>query len=174
MAVTITKTSITIPTISNDAYPGTDDYLFSVVQGTAFSIDVTFALDDGMVPPVPVPITSVSSSLSGGYTSVSFTVMDTNPLAYRVRVSGTLTNVLTGESYQLLLNDGSLTTVSVSSLPAYRSITAWNLPTELYKSINNYSFSLNSGAEVITMNQYVYWAIDPSITAFKAVVAGGI
>jgi hypothetical protein len=100
--------------------------------------------------------------------------MDTNPLAYRVRVSGTLTNVLTGESYQLLLNDGSLTTVSVSSLPAYRSITAWNLPTELYKSINNYSFSLNSGAEVITMNQYVYWAIDPSITAFKAVVAGGI
>ena len=104
MAVTITKTSITIPTISNDAYPGTDDYLFSVVQGTAFAIDVTFALDDGAEPPVDVPITSVTSSLSGGYNSVSFTVMDTNPLAYRVRVAGTLTNVLTGESYQLLLN----------------------------------------------------------------------
>lgn len=174
MAVTVSKTSISIPTISNDAYPGTDDYLYSAVQGGAFSIDITFSLDDGAIPPVAVPITSISASLSGGYSSVSFTVMDTNPLAYRIRVAGTLSNVLTGESYQLLLNDGSLSTVSVSSLPAYRSIIAWNLPTELYKSISNYSFSINSGVETVTMNQYVYWNLDSAVTAFKSVVAGGI
>ena len=94
MAVTIVKSNQTVPTISNDAYPGTDTYLFSVLQGTAFSIDVAFTLDDGAEPPVNVPITSVVPSLSGGYTSVSFTTVDTNPLAYKIRVAGTLTNVL--------------------------------------------------------------------------------
>ena len=173
MAVTIVKSNQTVPTISNDAYPGTDTFLFSVLQGTAFSIDVAFTLDDGAEPPVPVPITSVSASLSGGYTSVSFTTVDTNPLAYKIRVAGTFTNVLPGESYQLLLEDGSLVTVPISGLPSYRSITAWNLPTSLYTLLSNYSFNINSGVETVTMSQYVYWNINSAITAFKAVVAGG-
>lgn len=174
MAVTIVKSNATVPTISNDAYPGTDDHLFSVIQGTAFSIDVAFSLDDGAIPPVAVPITSISASLSGGYSSVSFTTIDTNPLAYKIRVAGTFTNVLTGESYQLLLNDGSLVTVPVTGLPSYRSITAWNLPTQLSKLLTEYSFSINSGATIVTMNQYVYWDLNSSVTAFKSVVAGGI
>jgi hypothetical protein len=174
MAVTIVKSNQTVPTLSNDAYPGTDTFLFSVLQGTAFSIDVAFTLDDGAIPPVNVPITSVVPSLSGGYGSVSFTTVDTNPSAYKIRVAGTFTNVLLGESYQLLLEDGSLVTVPVSGLPSYRSITAWNLPSVFSQLLTGYSFNINSGVATATMNQYVYWDLNSSITAFKSVVQGSI
>ncbi len=170
MAVTIVKSNQTVPTISNDAYPGTDTFLFSVLQGTAFSIDVAFTLDDGAEPPVAIPITSVVPSLSGGYSSVSFTTVDTNPSAYKIRVAGTFTNVLLGESYQLLLNDGSLVTVPVTGLPSYRSITAWNLPSSFSQLLTGYSFNINSGAAIVTMSQHVYWSLNSAITAFKSVV----
>jgi hypothetical protein len=174
MAVTISLSNLTVPTIPNDLYAPGPLALPSVYQGQAFSMDMTFVLDDDAAPtPAIVPITTLTPSLLGGYATASFTVISTNPSAYVLRVSGTITNALPGESYQLLLEDGSLTTVAVSSVPAYRAITAWNLPTIKSDFPITYRFVLN-GTVTVQPVQYVYWNLPVALTAFKSIVSGGI
>lgn len=174
MAVTIALSNITVPTIPNDLYVAGPLALPSVYQGTPFSFDMTFTLDDDASPtPNIIPITTLTPSLLGGYVNASFTVINTNPSAYVLRVSGTISNALPGESYQLLLNDGSLATVPIGSVPSYLAITAWNLPTTLSDFPITYRFVLN-GTVTVQPVQYVYWNLTSALAAFKTVVAGSV
>lgn len=176
MGVTIVKSNATVPSISGDAIPEADAfYLYSVYQNVPFSMDLTFSADDGQDPPSPIPITSVSSSLST-YGSVSFSTIDTNPYAYKIRVSGTITNAIPGEYYYILQDDNTIAQVSATAVPAlgYLAIVRWTLPTSFVTLMtDNYQFVLN-GYGTVNMSQYVYWNYDPAITQFQQVVAQGI
>jgi hypothetical protein len=182
MAVTVTKSNATVPTIVNDDYvllPANNFFLFSVYQGTAFSMDLTFALFEGSEEfPTPAPIASITPSFST-YSSVTFTTIDTDPYAYKIRVQGNLTNVIVGESYDVLQEDRQIVQVPVSELPPkYAAIVEWNLPTFFSApvTINNYSFAVVGNSmitETVTMSQYVYWNAAGRIAQFEQAVAGG-
>jgi hypothetical protein len=174
VTINIVKSNQTVPSISNDQYAGEDNYLFSVYQSQPFSIDVTFSAPDG-------EITSVTPSLGGGYLSVGFTTISSSVTNYTIRVSGTLTNALNAtETFQFVLNDGSLTTVPLDSIPTlYKSISRWNVPPVFYNLLTNYNFNIigtdgdGSFSESVQMSQYVYWVFQPSLTTFRAAVNGG-
>ena len=186
MSVVIVKSNATVPTIVNDDYDElvlTNNYLFSVYQGTPFSIDLTFSLFEGTVEfPVAAPITSITPSFST-YSSITFTTIDTDPYAYTIRVQGNLTNVILNETYDVLLEDNSIVQLPSSELPAkYTAITAWNIPTFFSTpvTISNYSFIVVGESETeevitdtVTMSQYVYWNADGRIAQFELAVAGG-
>lgn len=172
--ISIVKSNQTVPSIPNDQYAGEDNYLFSVYQNQSFSIDVTFSAAGG-------EIYSVTSSLGGGYTSVNFTTISSSATNYTIRVSGTLTNALnTTETFQFVLNDGSLTTVPLNSIPTlYKSISRWNVPPLFYNLLTNYNFNITgidgdgSFSESVQMSQYVYWGFQPSLVIFRSAVSGG-
>lgn len=186
MAVIVTKSNATVPTITNDDYellPLINYYMFSVYQGTPFSMDLTFALFEGSEEfPTPAPITSITPSFST-YSSVTFTTLDTSPYAYKIRVQGNLTNVILGETYDVLLEDNSIVQLPSSELPSkYAAITAWNLPTTFSGpvTINNYSFAVVGESvteapitDTVVMSQYVYWNAAGRIAQFEAAVSGG-
>jgi len=181
MKVTIVKSNATVPTIPGDAIPAPDTYyLYSVYQNQAFSLDLTFTLEDDTDPmsPLPISITSVTSSLSD-YITVNFSTIDANPNAYKIRVSGTITNALSGEYYYILNENYEVVQFPASSVPAidYLGIVEWTLPSSFQTLISNkYDFTLtySAGSELVEMNQYVYWGYDPAIVQFKQVVAGGL
>lgn len=182
--LTITQSNTTVPSVPNDQYSSlTQPALYSVFQTVPFSIDMTLSLNevqeadpptDPPTPPtlVPVPISSVNATFTT-YHSVSFTTLDTNPSAYKIRASGTITDTMPGESYDLLFANGTISTVPVTNLPSYRAIVKWNLPSSYSALISSYNFNINSGQYVATANQYVYWDFDTQIAHFKSVVAGG-
>jgi len=175
MAVTIVKSNATVPTIPNDSYPGTNSYLFSVYQNVPFSMDLTFSLFDEIDPPGAIAITSVNSSFST-YSSVTFTVANTDPYAYKITVSGNLNNVITGESYILLLEDNTLLQAPVSNLPDYVAVVEWTLPGVYSQSISTYNFVVSDGVSNtnVNMSQYVYWNYEIGITNFRQDIAGGL
>jgi hypothetical protein len=181
MSVVIVKSNATVPTIPNDDYDvlvSANNYLFSVYQNTPFSMDLTFSLFEGPEEfPVPVPITSVGSSFTT-YSSVAFSVANTDPYAYKIIVSGNLTDVVTGETYRVLLDSYQIVNASPTSLPSYLAVVGWNLPTSFSPpvTINNYSFVVTGDTitENVAMNQYVYWNFNTGLVDFRQAIAGGI
>jgi hypothetical protein len=181
MPVTIVKSNATVPTIPNDNYDvlaNTSSYLFSVYQSVPFSMDLTFSLFEGPEEAlVPVPITSVNATFTG-YSSVTLTVANTDPLAYKIAVSGNLTNVIAGESYALLLEDGRTVNSPVNNLSDYVAVVGWNLPTPFSgpQEISTYAFTVssNTSSQPVTMSQYVYWNFNTAVVNFKQAIAGGI
>jgi hypothetical protein len=181
MFVTVIKSNETVPTIPNDEYevvlaPGA--YLFSVYENLPFSIDLTFYLYDGTEEfPIPVEITSVNASFTT-YNTVTFTVADPDPFAYKITVNGNLTGIVGNETYSLLLANNSIVQASPTSLPDYLAVVGWNLPTSFSTpvEISTYNFTVNSAttSELVTMSQYVYWNFNTGIVNFRQAIAGGI
>jgi hypothetical protein len=180
MPVTVTKSNATVPTIPNDNYdvllaPGA--YLFSVYENLPFSMDLTFFMYEGSEEfPSPVEITSVNASFTT-YNTVTFTVANTNPYAYKITVNGNLTGIVGNETYSLLLANNSIVQASPASLPEYLAVVDWNLPTSFSTpvEISTYSFTVNSAttSELVTMSQYVYWNFNAGIADFRLAIAGG-
>lgn len=139
--ITVVKTAITIPTISGDLYPESNNFLYSCIQGIEFDINLTFSATETITGGGPeggdiesnVAITSVNASLIG-YTGVNFTVVSNNPYAYTIKVKGTLDNVFENEAYTLVLptNDPTqgfpVVTVPVDDLPTHLAPVSWQLP----------------------------------------------
>ena len=179
MIVTIVKSNATVPTIPGDNIPSPDTFfLYSVYQNVPFSIDLTFSLEDDTDPAntVPVNINSISSSLSD-FNTVNFSTIDADPLAYKIRVNGAITDAISGEYYNILTNDYQIVQVPASP-PSfdYLGIVRWGLPNAFqFLMTNKYDFVINhtGGFENVEMSQYVYWGYDPAITQFKQVVSGG-
>jgi len=182
MPVTVTKSNATVPTIPNDEYDvlvDANNYLFSVYQNLPFSIDLTFAMTEEVANVTTnVAIVSVNSSFST-YSNVTFTVANTDPFAYKVTVSGNLTDVIGGESYALLLEDSRVINAPPSNLPDYLAVVGWNLPGSFSTPvlINTYSFAVTGNTvntETVTMSQYVYWNFDVGVVDFRDAIAEGI
>lgn len=180
MAVTILKSNATVPTIPNDEYDfvvGPSGYLFSVYEDLPFSMDLTFSMYEGPEEsPTPVEITSVNASFTT-YNTVTFTVANTDPYAYTITVNGNLTGIVGNETYSLLLANNSIVQASPSSLSEYLAVVDWNLPSSFAApvEISTYSFEVNSAntTELVTMNQFVYWNSNTSVTNFRDAIAGG-
>ena len=191
--VDITKTAVVIPSPAGDQYPGTDTFLFSAIQNNQFIIDITFELYEiTEVPPAEeggesttirtqLPITEINSSSI--VQNVQYTIQDNDPNAFTIRITATLVNILPGETYTLVLPTDDptkgfpISTVSVNSLPQYVAIIRWSPPSFFSTLLSNvYSFVVNPESENITVdfNQYVYWDINTSLSAFQAVLEGSI
>lgn len=191
--VDIIKTAVVIPSPAGNQYPGTDAFLFSAVQNVQFIIDVTFKLYEVTIEPpaeeggepttirTQLPITEIDSSST--VQAVQYTVQDSDPNAYKIRITATLVNILPGETYTLVLptNDPTqgfpISTVSVGSLPQYVAIIRWTPPSSFSTLLTNaYSFIVNPESENVTVefDQYVYWDINTGLSAFQTALAGGI
>lgn len=187
--------SIDTPSIGGDLYSGdANTALYSVIQGRPFTIDVILTLQQEFTTPgeeggepttnyVNVNITEVTSTLND-YGTVTFTTIDDDPEAFKIRVAGTLTGVIPGGTYDLVLpasppgsNVFPTTTVSDVAKPGtYLAIYRW-IPTFIYWQLlpDNYEFVVNPDAEnqTKTMAQYVYWDWNQALQQFREVVAEG-
>lgn len=200
--VEIQKIPITIPSPAGDLYADQDPdlFLFSAIQDQEFVIDLVIKLYEvseqtGEGGPVTVTtqleVDDVVCELANQYSSVSFQVTDSDPLNYTVRLTGTLVNIIGGETYTVVLptNDPTqgfpiVTTSPGASPNNYLAIIAWALPTILsggsarsYELLTDaYTFTINPDTEnqVYTMSQYVYWDYTTSIQRFITKVEGGV
>lgn len=179
--------SISTPSISGDLY--TDDAntsLYSVIQGQQFTIDVVLTLQEesGGDPPTytNVNITEVQSSLQD-YGTVTFTTIDNDPEAFKIRITGALTGVVPGGTYGVVLpaapgsNVFPTAVVSDAIQPDdVLAIYSW-APTLVYWQLltNNYQFVVNPETEnqQKTMSQYVYWGWTFALQQFKDLVSQG-
>ncbi len=183
MGLEVTLSNAVVPVIQNDDYDGANNELFSVYQNVPFSIDLTFVLTDegngnnnnenGNGNNSIIPITSIVPSFTQ-YSNVTFTTVNNSQNNYVIRVSGTLADVIPGGQYTVVMGDKSLKTFSPTNLPKdYYEVVEWSLPTYYSKSINNYSFNVNSNTVIYNMNQRVYWNLNQEIQRFRQAVAKG-
>jgi len=193
--VEITKTAIVIPSPGGDLYPdeNPDNFIFSAIQGTQFTVDLliklyetTEVITEGntVITTTQVNVDDIACSLDNQYTSVSFNVTDSDPMNYTVRLIGNITNAVTGETYTFVLptNDPSqgfpISTTSISSIPTgYLAVVSWSLPTIGFWRLlsNSYSFNVNPDDQDITknMSQYVYWDYTSAVSNFTNLVSSG-
>lgn len=200
--VEITKTAVTIPNPAGDLYPDEDPdvFLFSAIQDQEFIIDLLIKLyevteEAGEGGPITIStqleVDDVICELDSQYSSANFVVTDSDPLNYTVRLTGTLVDVIGGETYTVVLptNDPTqgfpiVTTAPGASPNNYLAIISWTLPgifsggsPRSYELLTDvYSFTVNPSGEnqVFTMSQYVYWEYTNSIQRFRTKVDGGI
>lgn len=194
-SVEVTKTAVVIPSPGGDLYPNEDPdvFMFSAIQGTQFIIDVAFKLfettevsDESGISTVttPVNIININSSFDSQYSSVTFQVIDSDPLNYTIRVTGNIVDVILGETYTFVLptNDPTqgfpISTTSVTSVPTgYLAIISWVLPSVFWVLLSDvYTFTINPSGENIdyNMSQYVYWDRTLAITNFGNIVTQGV
>ena len=193
--VEITKTAVVIPSPGGDLYPDEDpdDFIFSAIQGTQFIVDLAIKLYETVetvtesgttTTTTQIDVDDVVCSLDSQYTGVSFTVTNSNPLNYTVRLTGNITNAVTGESFTFVMptNDPTqsfpITTTSTSSIPDnYLAIVSWSLPLIGFWRLldNSYSFVVNPDDEDVTknMSQYVYWDYTSAVNNFTNLVSSG-
>jgi hypothetical protein len=179
MNLITTITDVNVPSIPGDLNPETDDYLSSVYQNSSFAVDITFSLSEEVTDPdtnetsaVPIPITSVIGILPRS--TVNTSIINTNPTAYKVRVSGTFTDVIGDDFYRILVSDsvGVITTSTVNVPAEYLALVGWIVPSIFWNTVS-YSFNINSGVASKTFTQYVYWNFEPGITNFTSVLNQG-
>lgn len=167
MALTLTVTPITVPTVTGDDYTGAAGTLPSVVKGEAFEIDIKFEYTDEMM--VPWNITSIEPVLA--FTEAITTVVNSNPLAYTIRLSGTVTDIFTDEYYRFLLASGSF--VQQTSAPTeWEVITKWKTPSVKFQNVtHSFNIIANEGSLLTTVTQYIYWTFQSGVEYFQTLVS---
>lgn len=184
----ILKTAIDIPTISGDSYPDdpieANTYMFSAQLEESFITDLTFKLyiiDNSGEAPVEVPeaITAVNIT-TPGFTGVTYTVADTNPFAYKVRVSGVL-SVDLGGSYSFVLKTNDDTNpfptaddIPITSpVPDYLAVFKF-VPPNIFEKFEDdiYQISVAPAGSAL-LSQYIYWNWTKGIQNFRNLVASG-
>lgn len=166
MALTITVTPVTIPTVVGDDYTGAVGTLPSVVKGETFAIDIQFQYTDESM--VQWNVNSITSTLA--FNEAIVTVVNSNPYAYTIRISGTITDIFTDEYYRFLISSGVLVQQNVAPSD-WIAITKWKLPS--VKSINvTHSFTVNANEGTVStdLTQYIYWTFDTSFSYFQTLV----
>ena len=185
----IVKTAIDIPVISGDSYPEdpgeADTYMFSAQFEEPFVVDLTFSLfiidASGDVPvDVPEPITSLNIS-TPGFAGVTFTVIDSDPYLYKIRVSGVLNVNIGSSSYSFVLRTDDDTkpfpiVTNVSTAPPFPDFLAVFefVPPTIFQKLEEdvYQIVATPGGSG-TLSQYVYWNWIKGIQGFKNVVNSG-
>lgn len=195
----VTQTAVNVPYIDGDNRP-TDDtgntVLYSIYTAVPFTIDLQFTLyeiDVATSIRTALPIGDLDYELIGGYTGVTFTLLDTLPLENpRVRVSGSLTggSVNISETYRFVLdqeNYPEVTTTPQQIPNDFLAIVEWiapSIPNGYFLISPNqltgeYLFTANSyinpsiANDTLSMTQYVYWNFSPALAAFKQLVNQG-
>jgi len=196
----IAQTPVNVPYIDGDNRP-TDDtgntVLYSVYASTSFTIDLQFTLyqidEANPLSKTAVQIGELDYGLTGGYTGIAFTLLDSLPAENpRIRVSGSISggSINIVENYRFVLDQETYPQVTTTSnqIPNnFLAIVQWYppfIPNGYFlispnQSTGGYNFTAKStinpsqNNDTVTMTQYVYWNYNPSITAFKQLVAQG-
>jgi hypothetical protein len=169
--ITTNKTAVNTQIISGDDYNDENEFLFSAIQGVEFSINVEFEASqviDGEETPVTVNEVNANTSLQ----SVQFTQLSNN----KINVTGTLVNILPGESINFIDDDFILRNVNINQIQSYLAIVRWFPPSAFSTVTSDYNFVLDTDVGQINfvMSQYVYWDIVFSTNRFVDLVNQGI
>lgn len=180
----VTKTATNVPTIAGNLIPdGEIGYLPSAVAGAPYVMDLVFRLYEVIdeFTQTQVPITAFSSN-TPDRTGVTFTVTDSNTMAYGVRISGTLNVPLFNSTYDIVIPTatGSALQTGVSTsgtLPSYLAIVKWSPPTVFWSLLSDpYVFVANDNQvseATLTLDQYLYWNWTGGLSKFKTDLQAG-
>lgn len=169
VSLTTTITPIVDPGVPNN--DGTVDTLPSTYQLTYFEANILFqAIDD--ILETPVAITNVTCTIP--YPPVALSLVSNNPFNYTVKVSGAVPSGTFPETFSFVLQDGTLVT-STGNVSNMSSIYEWSPPN--VRIINTtYPFVITvSGVGNVnkSINQYIYWNLEPSLASFEQLVSIG-
>jgi hypothetical protein len=164
MALQVTIIPITVPNIPGEE-ADTTGFAPSIYAGLSFTFDVVFvAIDD--ITMAPINITSVSSTPA--FPGITITVVDNNPIYYKLRATGTVTGVFTDEFYKFSQNNVVVTLPS-NTTESNISIVEWKQPANK-SNLSSYSYVITTDVPSTintTLAQYVYWNLNPSLNAFS-------
>jgi hypothetical protein len=164
MAVQVTITPITIPSIPGDQADPTG-FAPSVYASQSFTYDTTFSVtDDNTLLPVNITSITCTPPLPG----ITITTTDSNPLAYKLRNTGVIVGVFTDEYYKFVQNK-EVVTLPVNTTESNVSIVEWKQPT-VKSNLISYTYVITTdipGTINTSLSQYVYWNFDPSLNAFS-------
>jgi hypothetical protein len=180
----VTKTIVNVPTISGDLAPDDlDGFMPSALLGSNYTVDVLFELeyDDGESGPVPEAITQLVAT-TPGRTGVTFTVVDTDPFNYTIRVQGVFAEPLFQSTYNIVTQgptpNSFIISNNVTTLPEdFLAIFRWSPPSVFwFLFTSSYSFVANPGSASETtaiLDQYVYWDWNTGLQIFATDLAKG-
>lgn len=177
----ITKTPIEVPSISGNLVPDDlEGFMPSSLVGSPYVVDLLFQLSMSVEEggDAAVPIDSVILT-TPGKTGVSFTVTDTDPLNYTVRVQGVFNEPEFNSVYDMVLQGPTSqtfitqTNVPVGTVPSgFLAIFRWTPPSVFFYLFSAaYQFVINPGdvsETTETHDQYVYWSWNTGLATFRS------
>lgn len=185
--LTVAKQAVNIPVIPGDLFAAEDappNLMFSAQQGFPYIVDLTVSLFEVLSEEVsiPQPITSLQIT-TPGLTGVNFTVIDPDPLLYKIRVDGVLnSDFITPPTYSFVLDQENYSNpfptannVSTGAQPPenFLAVYRFDPPTILWKFETPAYLITTTPTASTTLNQYVYWGWQASIQNFKNLVLAG-
>lgn len=183
----VSRQAVNIPVIPGDLFAAEEappNLMFSAQQGFPYIVDLTISLVTvlGEDVSIPEPITSLQIT-TPGLTGVNFTVIDPDPLLYKVRVEGVLvSNFITPPTYSFVLDQENYSNpfptannVSTGAQPPenFLAVYRFDPPTILWKFESPAYLISTTPTASTTLDQYVYWGWQASIQDFKNLVLAG-
>lgn len=196
-----TQTPVDVPYIDGDIRPTIETadnvVVYSVYAGVPFTVDITFTLyeisNENPESKTPVQIGNLNYQLIGGYSGITFTLLDTLPAQNpRVRVSGSLTGgiINISETYRFILdqeNYPEVTTTPQQVPNDFLAVVQWippSIPNGYFlispnQGTGEYLFTANGYSNPTVANdthsmiQHVYWNYVPALAKFKQLVGQG-
>lgn len=174
---------ITVPTIPDDLFPNSspNTFVYSGYQGMPYDAILTFRMfDDSGEVPVDVNIASMSYSTNGVY-GMTLSVANSNPLAYKIRVTGSPSANLDSGTFSLVLPTDdetkpfpTITVQSTSTLPTYLALYDWVPPQVSYVLVEDaYRFKANDIYE-LNLSQYLFWSWENGLILFRQTIDNGV
>lgn len=168
------------PSVAGDNYPGAlpgSTFVPSAIQTVEVDFTIKFEYTDE-VDTAPVSLITIPPNL--GVTGLVATIAG----ADTVRIQGTPINVFTDEIFRFVFPDHSEKNLPFDNTEPYDSIVKWAPPSSreklvTYKFIVKYDDNpaattpIVGASEEVIISQYFYWRYEPSLAAFKALVAKG-
>lgn len=172
MSITIFRTIIPIvaPVIPN---ADDDEFVFpSTYQNVYFDVNVRFQAYNDLTETF-LPVTNVL--YTPPYPSILFSVANNNPYQYTIKVAGTYPSTVFPETYSYVLQDGSLVT-STGNVSNLLAIYEWAPPNiKVINITHSFNVQVDGGTYYpSSINQTVYWKLEPSLAFFQNVVSIGI
>lgn len=162
MALSTTITPVTVPGSIPGDQVEVENFLPSIYAFASFAIDVSFTVTDDMTEVVD-PITSVTCTLP--YPGITLSVVDNNPAAYKVRISGTVSGIFTGEVYKFVKNN-VVVELPPTTTDSELSIVEWAQPS-IKSVLTSYPFVVNASSTINkSLSQYIYWDFTTSLNYF--------
>lgn len=172
MSITIiqTITPIVDPLILDS--DGDETTFPSTYQNVFFDVNVKYQAFNDLTETY-LPVTNVL--YTPPYPSIIFSVANNDPLQYTIKVAGTYPSTVFPETYSYVLQDGSLVT-STGNVSNLLAIYEWAPPNiKVINITHSFNVQVDGGTYYPrSINQFIYWKLEPSLAFFKNIVSIGI
>jgi len=184
MAIRITKSNqsgfSSVPGDETNSLEDLNNYLPTVLEETAFSIDLTF---DGAYTNLGattyLPATNNTSSF--GWSAIGLTY--TKISASVARISGPITSPFTNQYYRFVLPDLSLQVLPKDTTTPFFSLEKYQMPSPV-RLMKTYTFNVtipadpilggSSTTETISLYQWVHWSYSTAVAAIASARSIGL